>query len=142
MSFEVVANAAGYLDPPLGAAFGFAGFPSQLPNKLQQNTGPAKWGIHTVDNGKGSQYGDAESPIGDNFLGRITRNGENLTEIIPYDFEMRFTGNSIAWSAVNPALYMEVPFELWNIGINTLEDPSDDFRMLPICFRFRWQPNL
>ena len=134
LGFEVVANAAGRQEPPLGAAFDFAGFPSRLPDQLQQSSGEGKWGIHVVDNGKSNQYGNPENPSGDNFLGRITRDGKNLTEIVPYDFEMRFTGTSIAWSAVNPSLYMEVPFELWNTGINTPDDTSDDFRMLPVVF--------
>ncbi len=123
-NFEVVANANGPLVPSEGGALDFDGFPSQRPTDRQQ-VGAGHWAIHTADNGSRGSY--------DAFLGRTTRNGGNWPEIIPFDFEMRFTDRtSQAWDAFTTGAFLEVPFELWNIGINTPDDASDDFRMFPI----------
>ncbi|RMH78582.1 MAG: hypothetical protein D6681_19955, partial [Calditrichaeota bacterium] len=132
-SFQVVANANGPLDPPEGGALDFDGFPSLRPSDAQQATGDGHWAIHTADNGSRCFYGDPDDPTGDNFLGRTTRNGANWPEIIPWDFEWRFVGTtSWSWDVFVSGNFYEVPFELWNIGINTPDDPSDDYRMVPI----------
>jgi hypothetical protein len=56
--------------------------------------------------------------------------------IIPYDFEIRFTaagGKALFPSAFGSVtdLLVDVPFELWNIGINTPTNTADDYRMFP-----------
>jgi len=132
-NFEVVANGNGTLDPPVGGALDLAGFPSLRPDDTQQ-VGPGIWAFHTADNG-GSDEGGGTHGQYDAFLDRITRTGGNWPEIIPNAFEMRFTaGGSIAYDAFDTVIgedYIPVPFELWNIGINTPDDPSDDYRMVP-----------
>jgi hypothetical protein len=131
-NFEVVANANGLLDPPSGGALDFAGFPSERPDDRQQ-VGEGHWAFHTADNG-GSDEGGGTRGQYDAFLNRVTRSGGNWLEILPYAFEMRFTGSSIAYDAFDTVVgedYVPVPFELWNIGFNTPDDPSDDYRMVP-----------
>lgn len=127
--FSVVANASGVLNPPAAGSFHFGGFPT--PDDLdpvagvQQSTNNSRWGIHTADNGSRGTY--------EAFLSRTTRDGANWSKIIPYDFEIRFTQNGgWAYDAFNTGtLSFPVPFELWNIGIGTPNDASDDYRMIP-----------
>ena len=53
---------------------------------------------------------------------------------------MRFTGTApgmgggYAFRIFQDETPVWVPFELWNIGSNTTDDPSDDFRMIPWMF--------
>ncbi|MCK7526136.1 MAG: hypothetical protein MZV64_55280 [Ignavibacteriales bacterium] len=59
---------------------------------------------------------------------------------MPYDFEIRFTaagGRGDEFVHMVKDL-MDVPFELWNIGIGTPDDPSDDYRMIPLLYDYRW----
>jgi hypothetical protein len=122
-NFEVVANASGPLDPPEGGAADFAGFPSVEPTDGQQ-AGPAVWLIHTADVATGSGY--------ETFLGRVTNDGARWSNIIPQDFEIRFTAaGGWAYDPFQTGRVFKVPFELWNIGIGTPDDPSDDYRMVP-----------
>jgi hypothetical protein len=135
VNFLCVANAVGVLDPPEYAAFAFnnSGFPTldgNPPNGLndrptdRQQLGEGHWGIHTADNGTRASY--------QAFLDRISRGGARWSEIMPYDFEWRFTdGGSWTWDVFISGAFFQVPFELWNIGINTPEDPSDDYRLVP-----------
>lgn len=124
INFETIANGAGSLDPPEGAAAEFQGFPSENPTERQQ-VGEGRWLIHTADTGNYASY--------ESFLDRISRSGEKWPLIIPHDYEIRFTaGGSVAISLFQNDNVFTVPFELWNIGINTPDDPSDDYRMLPI----------
>jgi hypothetical protein len=140
---SVVANANGPLDPPQAGAFEFAGFPVPVddegnntrPDDDQQATGDGRWGMHTADNG-GTSGGGTRGDY-DSFVDRITRDGANVPFIGIYDYEMRFTGSyddpgvegSWAYEFVSDDDAWWVPFELWNIGIATTDDPSDDFRM-------------
>lgn len=128
VSFQVVANAAGPLDPPEIGCFAFNanGFPlldgSDRPNASRQQTNGSTWGIN-VGGGDGTYA---------KFLERACR-GDNFTRIIPYDYEMRFTGtqgNFANW-AFTTGVTAPVPFELWNIGIGTPDDPGDDYKMIP-----------
>ncbi|NWF89996.1 MAG: T9SS type A sorting domain-containing protein [Ignavibacteriaceae bacterium] len=131
--FSVVANGAGPLATPEPGAFAFAEFPTPHDGPgagnpaagVQQSTNNSRWGIHTADNGSRGLYSA--------FLSRTTRDGANWPSIIPYDFEIRFTAaGGWAYDAFNTGtLSFAVPFELWNIGINTPNDASDDVRMIP-----------
>ncbi len=143
--FEVVANGGGVLDPPVAGALDFAGFPTgeepdgtpKRPGDDQQ-LGDGHWAIHTADNG-GTCGGGTRGGF-DAFISRATRDGGNLSVIGASDYEMRFTGDN-ATPGVNGSYAIEafvddnvfwVPFELWNIGIGTPDDPSDDVRLFPL----------
>ena len=120
-NFQVVANAAGAIDPPEGAAADFQGFPTLRPTDGQQ-VGGGHWMFHTGGGGRSSY---------ETFLARSMR-GSNFDRLVPYDWEMRFTAEgSYAVRAFEDGLIVSVPFELWNVGIATYDDPSDDYRLIP-----------
>jgi hypothetical protein len=92
-------------------------------------TQQAQGGWFFVTHGGGTAN-DIES-----FYARMFR-GTNFDRAIPYDFEMRFTqdalDNGMGYRRFEDGLLIEnVPFELWNVGSGTPDDPSDDYRMLP-----------
>jgi len=131
-SFQVVANANGPINPPEAGAAPWTGFPvptevdpDGYPTSGQQTTG-ALWLINV---GGGNGYFNDGS--GSSFVDRSARN-DNFTRLVPYDYEMRFTtaGGMGIW-AFEDNVQRAIPFELWNIGISTPDDPSDDYRMIP-----------
>ena len=131
-TFSAIANAAGPIDPPTGAAADFMNFPIPLreggtpdrPGATQQ-VGAGKWMIAT-----GGQYDFYEK-----FLDRTTQGGKRWKNIVPYDYEWRFTAaGGYALLAYTNFKVVKVPFELWRIGSNTPDDPSDDVRMIPFVF--------
>jgi hypothetical protein len=133
--FEVVQNADGPIDPSEMGCFAFNdnGFPflfndlytdgTDRPDGSRQQANGSTWGFNV---GGGANDGTWET-----FLARSLRN-DNADRAIPYDFEMRFNAEvnygNWAFTSGNTAT---VPFELWNIGIATPDDPSDDYRMIP-----------
>ena len=53
----------------------------------------------------------------------------------PRDFEMRFTdGPNYGVQGFTDQTLLSVPFELWDVGIGTYDDPSDDKRMMPFIY--------
>jgi hypothetical protein len=141
-NFLAVQNAAGPLDPPDYAAFAFndSGFPhgelSDRPiRNYQQASSEATWGFHVVDgaspNSSGLVFGETSNP--NSFVGVVTNGGANVQRIGASDYEIRFTNTpGQALRAFDGGDLMLVPFELWNIGVATPDDPSDDYRMIPI----------
>jgi len=143
--FQVTANGGGALDPPVAGAFDFDDFPTgtdasgtPLRPGDDQQLGAGKWGIHTADNGGTS--GGGTRCCYDSFISRVTRDGSNFPVIGAYDYEMRFTGDNTN-PGVGGSYGIEgftddnvywVPFELWNIGVGTPDDPSDDVRLIPL----------
>ncbi len=124
--FQVVANAAGPLAEPVGAAADFQGFPGALPRANEdQQVGDGQWMIHTFDNGNRRTF--------DDFLDRTVFGRANGTRfLVPYDFELRFTAEGgKGWNAFRDRSVVDVPFELWRIGVDTPDDPSDDVRLIP-----------
>ncbi len=129
-SFQCVANGVGPLSPPDMAAFGFnaSGFPlwNDLDRPAVRNLGATGglWGFHT---------GYVGDDISFDFFKERTFRNDNFTRFVPWDFEMRFTaaGGSGRWAFQTGTPGGAVPFELWNIGINTPTDASDDYRMVP-----------
>jgi hypothetical protein len=71
------------------------------------------------------------------FLTRVTNDGARWSIIIPYDWEIRFNADADNFGLEPDAFtgagnkWMTVPFELWNVGINTPNDASDDYRLFP-----------
>ncbi len=145
--FLTVSNAAGVLDPPENAAFGWLGFPSSLglgsaDRERQQSIVASRWGINA--GGSGGAYGPQSD--GGSFLGRAMR-GNNLANAGVFDYEMRFTqecvdgidGNAelsdcLAYRRFEDGEIIEVPFQLWQTGVATPDDTSDDVLMVAaIC---------
>jgi hypothetical protein len=141
--FEVVANAGGPLIPSDQGCFAFSanGFPllynDRYPNGADgpttgvQQTNGSNWGIHT-----GATTGN--DGTFNYFTARVTQTGERWSVIDSYDYEIRFTGGgavgfepSAFTSGSTGGTRIAVPFELWNIGIGTPNDASDDFRLFP-----------
>lgn len=136
-AFKVVQNASGPVNfggapaPPListppenlfpiGSASMDEGGPGTAAG--QQSTGPRIWAIHT-----GSTFATY-----DEFLDRTLRAGANLPALGYFDYELRFTGQSLGVLAFQGGETITLPFELWNIGEGTPDDPSDDYRLIPL----------
>lgn len=121
-----VANPSGPINPP--TYVGFSSFNNLgFPDPTNQGApitdwGGGRWGIN--------QGGGADGSYA-TFKTRVFRN-DNYSRFVPYDFEMRFTAaGGKGYLAFTSGKVVDVPFELWNIGINTPNDPSDDHRMIP-----------
>lgn len=129
-NFMELSNASGPHDPTYATfSFNASGFPHGdfTDDRPSPNAGGVRWGIQTGPNGSFSY---------DNFKTRVARN-DNFSRIVPYDFEIRFTATGGKGEEfVNGEGFMPVPFELWNIGIGTPDDPSDDFRMIPLLYDY------
>jgi len=73
------------------------------------------------------------TPSFDYFKSRVTRSGANWPYIMPYDYELRFTAaGGHGQMAFTTLTIVNVPFELWNIGVNTPDYTPDDYRMVPL----------
>jgi CSLREA domain-containing protein len=60
------------------------------------------------------------------------RNGQRLPQVAGNSYEIRFTSaDNKAIMAFTTETLVDVPFELWFIGSSTLDDDSDDIRMIP-----------
>ncbi len=71
-------------------------------------------------------------------LGRWSRDGARWSQIIPNNYEMRWTGDpgnpaGKGWMAFSTGALVDVPFSLWYLGPN-LDNPADDVRMMPWIF--------
>jgi len=121
LDFKVTANASGPLASPAGAAADWYGFPGQgRPglNGVQQQVDGGQWLI---------QAGGGTGPY-DQFLSRWARNGPVYGA---YDYEIRFTGNGVGLMYWGDGSIVPAP-EIWNTGIGTPDDPSDDFQYCPL----------
>ncbi len=133
--FIVTANASGVLATPNMGTFAFNanGFPFyngwDRPQPGQQSTNTSLWGIAT---GNTSPTMDISYAY---FISRVTRAGANWPKIIPYDFEIRFTtAGSKGKMAFSSGSIVQLPFELWNTGIGTPNDPTDDYKLVAYIF--------
>jgi hypothetical protein len=146
LSFQVVANGAGPIDPPESGAAPWPDPPFPVPTDVDpdgyptdgQQVGPALWLFHTGDDG-GTSGGGTRAAY-DAFIERVFRGDQaRLDRLGAYDWEMRFTGSNsnpgvgggYAWDAFNIGNGYWVPFELWRTGMATPNDPSDDVRLIP-----------
>jgi hypothetical protein len=121
LDFKVTANASGPLASPAGAAADWYGFPGQgRPglNGVQQQVDGGQWLI---------QAGGGTGPYAQ-FLSRWARNGPVYGA---YDYEIRFTGNGVGLMYWGDGSIVPAP-EIWNTGIGTPDDPSDDFQYCPL----------
>lgn len=136
-NFQHVAGPSGPINPPSFGAFAFNnnGFPTldggvpgtgtPINDRPSDDWGGGRWGFN---------HGGGADATYATFVSRVFRN-DNFTRFVPYDFEIRFTAaGGKAYMAFTSGSVVDVPFELWNIGISTPDDPSDDFRMIPWIF--------
>jgi hypothetical protein len=85
-----------------------------------------KWAIHRRANIFSSfSYSD--------FLDSVFRQ-DNFERFGRFDYELRFTvsGGQARW--IQSGNVGPVPFELWNVGSATPNDPSDDHRLIPFIY--------
>ncbi|MGB2868604.1 MAG: T9SS type A sorting domain-containing protein [Bacteroidota bacterium] len=135
--FLHVAGPSGALNPFTYASFSTFnswGFPcaSGVDQAAASGGGPSigdwgggRWGVHTGGSGGGDESYETR------FIPRVFRN-DNYSRYIPYDYELRFTAaGGKAYLAFTTGAVINVPFEIWNIGIGTPTDASDDIRMIP-----------
>ena len=47
-----------------------------------------------------------------------------------YDYELRFT-NEGSYALTSDKKIIQIPFEFWNVGVNTFNDNKDDFKLIP-----------
>ena len=122
-NFTVTQNAAGPITPPTGGSADFAGFPVPERPGAGQQVANAIWFVDA-----GGSDGSFDS-----FKTRsVFSRGGNTPFVFPFDFEARFTGSSTAYCRFQAECdLVEIPFEIWNTGIGTPDDTSDDFRMVP-----------
>ena len=129
LDFALVANAGGPVTGTAAAA-DFQDFPvsGARPGGDSQVTNDGRWFIHTGGNGS--------RPSISHFISRSMRRG--MATAVPFDFELRFTaGGSLNYDRFGVAgcggicVGDDVPFEIWQVGIATPDDPSDDVRMIP-----------
>jgi hypothetical protein len=138
--FLTVADANGSYASPWYGSFQLSnsGFPSAMypgappGNGLDRpypNAGGAQWGMHAGAAAIKYDYRYQK------FVTTVFR-GDNITRFTPYDFELRFTpSGGRAWSTFSSSSFLvDVPFELWNIGRGTPDNPIDDHRMIPWIF--------
>ncbi len=121
LDFKVTANASGPLATPVGAAADWYGFPGLGRPGADQQVGGGAWMI---------QAGGGTGPYAQ-FLSRWARNGPVYGA---YDYEIRFTGAGKGFNQWGCGEWIDVPFEIWNAGIGTPNDPSDDRRYVPLLF--------
>ncbi|MYF39908.1 MAG: T9SS type A sorting domain-containing protein [Rhodothermaceae bacterium] len=136
--FQVTANAGGPVDPPAYAAITWNNFPNAQGvglNRARQQTNGSIWMTHA---------GGAAQPYA-SFVARSTRNGGNSEYIGIRDYEMRFTErcangingvleptDCLGFRAFSDGSLIEIPIELWDTGVATANDASDDVRLVPI----------
>ncbi|HEX9615077.1 MAG TPA: choice-of-anchor X domain-containing protein, partial [Bacteroidota bacterium] len=141
--FLCVANGSGPLAVPDMAAFGFQGFPSsestsfsdrpRIPNLLPApgSASPANGGLWGIHAGGTSPLWSPQDASYFFFESQVTHEGAQWKNILPNDFEIRFTPSGGKARLHSSGAMIDVPFELWNLGLDSPEDPSDDYRMIP-----------
>ncbi len=135
-SFQVVTNGDGPVDPPASAAASWQGFPVPDPdyNIWPNMANGSFWFVHTWPNGSRASF--------DAFMARTfaytggygVAGGEGIHNLIPHDFEIRFTGAGKAFDNWNTGTVLNVPFELWDIG--DVNDAGDDYKLMPYLYDY------
>lgn len=131
----VVSNAAGPLDPPRNGVADWRWTWLAEPNFRfydDQQTNGSIWLFEISPNyGEGAGQ-DQFIASGLQYTGGNGSPNQGINAIIPYDFEWRFTeAGGLAFDQWNGNGNVPVPFEVWNIGIGTPDDPGDDYRLIP-----------
>ncbi len=135
-SFQLVANGNGPLDPPATAAAPWQGFPVPDPdfNIYPNMANGSFWFVHTWPNGSRGSFDAFMARTFQYTGGYGVAGGEGIHNLIPHDFEIRFTGNGKAFDNWNTETVLDVPFELWDIG--DINDPGDDYQLVPYLYDY------
>ena len=129
LDFNVIANASGRLNPPAGAGADWRSFPGAgRPGDDQQSTNGGHWIIATgMSGGCPSNCGDYSS-----FLARSITGRNGWGPVMPYDWEIRFSaGGDYELDWWNTGIIQAGRLSIWNAGIATPDDTSDDIRYIP-----------
>ncbi len=127
----VVSNAAGPLDPVVDglAAWRYpdwliVGDQSDARARMQTNGSVFFFNTHPG-------YGPGGPETFFNSLVVFSGGGVGISALIPDDFEFRFTGNGRFFDNWGDGWFSQpAPFEVWNIGSGTPDDPSDDYQLI------------
>ncbi len=112
-TFDVIANAGGLLNPPAAGAATFQGFPSSDPDLVQdQQVNGSFWFI--ADWRPGLTTGSYA-----NFVRNAVEDWNGWVNLMPYDFEYRFTASGQMAQFRNSTTLVPIPFEVWNVTIGT-----------------------
>ena len=114
-SAAVVANASGPLAEPAGAGL----FLPPYHGGAQQATTDLLWSF------------EAEEASWVRVFHAVAVPEEIAENTFPHDYEIRFTGSSTA-VLLSTGRPITVPFELWDVGVGTPDDPADDVRLIPL----------
>jgi hypothetical protein len=137
--FYVSSNATGPLVPPEAATVNSDAYGYPHPSTSGTPVGTRQQSAGKLTASKGWVIGTGMnsttmSPTFDFFNSRISNTGALWGDLIPYDWEIRFTAAAgkadFSWYTGGPTP-VDVPFELWNIGVGTPTDASDDYRLFP-----------
>lgn len=158
--FLMTANGAGPIVPPTGGSADFGGFPVPERPGSGQQVGEGVWFFTTGDVGGGASYStfltrsvrggfdpvvpfDWEmrftQPCYDAWLATVGTQAS--PEADPYGYVAGLPGSApegACWAYDRFSYVTDdgdtpviVPYEIWNTGIATPDDPSDDYRMVP-----------
>lgn len=122
----------------VGGAFTFnsLGYPAPSDPSAALTGMAGQWGINLSNIITNYQYFDYFEAYG---IGSNYSNSTSEDRIGIHDFEIRFTSGGSVAGVRNGYPYEEtvgvgpgtVPFELWDTGVGTPNDPSDDVRLIP-----------
>jgi hypothetical protein len=131
----VVSNAAGPLDPPRNGVADWRWTWLAEPDFRfydDQQTNGSIW-LFEIWPSYGTGSGQDQFILsGLAYSGGDGSASQGIGALIPYDWEWRFTADGgLAYDNWNGNGNVQVPFQIWNIGIGTPDDPSDDYRCIP-----------
>jgi hypothetical protein len=133
-SVGVYANAAGPIDPPVDGLPWWR-YPDWLVadgHYENQQTNGSTWHFNTHPGyGPGGPETFFSSLV--IYSGGLGNPNQGIAALIPDDFEFRFTGrdgNGRFFDNWGDGIDEDAPFEVWNIGSGTPDDPSDDYQLI------------
>ncbi len=130
LDFTVTHNASGKLATPDGAAADWRSFPGtgRATQGVQQSTNGGRWHIATgMSGGCPSNCGDYSSFLARSIVGR-----DGWGPVMPFDWEIRFSdGGDYELDWWGTGIIQAGRMSIWNAGIATPDDPSDDIRWIP-----------
>lgn len=131
-SVGVYANVAGPIDPPVDGLPWWR-YPDWLVadgNYDNQQTNGSIWHFNTHPGyGPGGPETFLNSVVV--YSGGLNSLNQGMAALVPDDFEFRFTGNGRFFDNWGDGWFSQpAPFEVWNIGSGTPDDPSDDYKLI------------